>query len=226
MPRRRYSLFLFSCTGPTDPIQAIAEHIVLSFASSSFKTTAIRTYGIIGPNDNNLVPLLATAPRRISFGKGTNLYDFTSAENAALAHVLAVENLLSPPDEVSVSANGKAFFVTDQRPMPMRRLMEMIWECMDYGQVQNESEEIQAPAFVIPIFFAYGLIWIMSLLAKAVRKSPMVSTGELGDGVSVRYFDNSLARDVLGYVPEAKLEDSIRDACRTYKTRQAERRIS
>lgn len=200
--------------------------MVLSSASSSFKTTAIRTNGIIGPNDNNIIPLMAVAPRRISFGKGTNLYDFTSAENAAFAHVLAVENLLSTPREGSVSANGKAFFVTDQRPMPIRRLMEMIWECLDHGQVQHDSEQIQVKPFVVPISLAYAIIWIMSLLAKALRKPPMVTTDELGDGASVRYFDNSLARDVLGYVPRAKLEDSIADACRTYKARQAERRTS
>ncbi|KAE9970227.1 hypothetical protein EG327_010353 [Venturia inaequalis] len=192
--------------------KAVSEHMVLSSASSYFKTAAIRTYGIIGSNDNNLVPLMAVTPRRISLGKGTNLYDFTCAENAALAHVLAVENLLSPSDEGSPSANGKAFFVTDQKPIPMRRLMEMIWECLDHGQVQHDSEEIQGNPIVVPIFLAYAIIWIMSLVAKAFRKPPFVTTDELGAGVSVRYFDNSLARDVLGYVPRARLEDSIRDA--------------
>ncbi|QDS78116.1 hypothetical protein FKW77_004245 [Venturia effusa] len=194
--------------------KAIGENMVLSSASPSFKTTAIRTCGIIGPNETNILPLMAAIPRRISLGKGTNLFDFTSAENVALGHVLAIENLLSSPGEAAVSANGKAFFVTDQRPIPMRRLTEMIWECLDYGQVQTDSEEIQAPPFVIPVFLAYAIIWSIAILAKMFGKSPMLSTNELGDSVSERYFDNSLAKDVLGYVPEARLEDSIRDACR------------
>jgi sterol-4alpha-carboxylate 3-dehydrogenase (decarboxylating) len=194
--------------------------MVLSSASSSFKATAIRTHGIIGPNDSNIVPLLATAPRDVSLGPGTNLYDFSSARNVALAHVLAVENLLCSPAEASKSANGKAFFVTDQRPLPMRRVLEMIWECLDYDQVQNETEEFQAPKFVISIRLAYGIIWTLSFIANLVGKKPWISTSELGDSVSVRYFNNSRARDVLGYVPESKLEDSIRAACRTYKATQ------
>ncbi|TID22302.1 putative hexaprenyl pyrophosphate synthase [Venturia nashicola] len=206
--------------------KAIAEHKVLSSASSGFKTAAIRPCGIIGPNDNTLVPVMAVTPRRISIGRGTNLYDFTSAENAALAHVLAVENLLSPSKEGSLSANGKAFFVTDQRPMPMRRLMEMIWECLDHGQVQTNSEEIQGNPVVVPIVFVYALVWIVSLVANAFGKVPMFTAADLGAGVSARYFDNSLARDVLGYVPRARLEDSIRDACKSYKTRQGELRTS
>jgi nucleoside-diphosphate-sugar epimerase len=102
----------------------------------------------------------------------------------------------------------------------MRRFMEMVWDCLDYGQVQSNDEEIQRPPFVIPVPLAYGIIWCLSLLAKLLRIPSWITTDELGNGVSVRYFDNSLARDVLGYIPENKLEDSIGAACRTYKARQ------
>jgi sterol-4alpha-carboxylate 3-dehydrogenase (decarboxylating) len=200
--------------------QAIAEHIVLSSASSSFKAAAIRTHGIIGANDNNIVPLLATAPRGISLGPGTNLYDFSSASNVALAHVLAVENLLSPKTEATKSANGKAFFVTDQRPLPMKRIMEMIWECLDTDRIENEKGKDQKLKIFIPVRLAYAIIWVLSLLAQVLGKKPWISTNELGDSLSVRYFDNSRAREVLGYVPESKLEEAIRDACRTYKARE------
>jgi sterol-4alpha-carboxylate 3-dehydrogenase (decarboxylating) len=221
--KRRCIIASFFVSFKTDSIQAIAEHIVLSSASSSFKATAIRSHGIIGSNDNNIVPLLATAPRGISFGPGTNLYDFSSASNVALAHVLAVENLLSSSVEAAKSANGKAFFVTDGRPLPMRKIMEMIWECLDHDQIQSKTGKNQPSPFVIPVGLAYSIIWFLSSLAKALGQKPWISAGELGDSVSVRYFDNSRARDVLGYVPESKLEESIQAACRTYKTKQGKK---
>jgi len=98
--------------------------------------------------------------------------------------------------------------------------MEMVWDCMDHDQVQDDTAEPQKKPFVIPVRIANGMIRGSSLLAKVMRKPPWISTKELGDSVSVRYFDNTRARDILGYVPESKLEDSIRDACRTYKARQ------
>jgi sterol-4alpha-carboxylate 3-dehydrogenase (decarboxylating) len=217
LKRRYVDPYESSPVSHTDFVWAIAEHIVLSSASPSFRTTAIRSHGIIGPNDNNIVPLLATAPRSVSFGSGTNLYDFSSASNVALAHVLAIENLLSSQTEAGKSANGKAFFVTDQRPLPMRKVMEMIWDCLDYDNIQNDTERSQAPTIVIPVCLAYGIIWGLSSLAKMLGKEPWISTSELGDSVSVRYFDNSSAKNILGYVPQWKLEDSIRAACRTYK---------
>jgi sterol-4alpha-carboxylate 3-dehydrogenase (decarboxylating) len=193
---------------------------VLKSASPNFKTAAIRTHGIIGANDSNIVPLFATAPRGISLGPGTNLYDFSSASNVALAHVLAVENLLSSSVDAAKSANGKPFFVTDQRPLPMRRVMKMVWECLDHGQIQNERAESKTSVTVIPVRLAYGIIWILSTLAKMLGKNFLISTDELGDSVSVRYFDNSRAKDILGYVPQSKLEDSIQAACKSYQARE------
>jgi sterol-4alpha-carboxylate 3-dehydrogenase (decarboxylating) len=195
--------------------------LVLSAASSQFKTTSIRSHGIIGLNDTNIVPLLAAAPRNISLGPGTNLFDFSSANNVALAHALAVENLLSSSTDPKKSANGKAFFVTDERPLQLRQITDMVWDCLDHSGVQNNTLTKRTFKFVIPIPIAYCIIWLLSFLAKLMGKEPKLSTSELGDSVSVRYFNNSRAREVLGYVPVAKLEDSIRDACKTYKERNS-----
>jgi nucleoside-diphosphate-sugar epimerase len=105
----------------------------------------------------------------------------------------------------------------------MRRVLEMIWECLDHDELQNQSETSHGPSFVIPVRLAYGIIWSVSLLARMLGQKPWISTSELGDSISVRYFDNSQAREVLGYVPEHRLEDSIQLACRTYKTRLGNR---
>ena len=181
----------------------------------SIKTCAIRTHGVIGKQDKNIVPLFATVPRGINIGPGTNLYDFTGAENVALAHVLAVESLLG-----HASANGRAFYVTDGRPKPMRQVMEMVWTELDKEDAEDEPQNLTNPRYPfrkIPIWLIYGILWFVNLVFRIIGKTTPISLKEIGDGVSQRYFDISVAKEILKYDPPVPLEQSIRDACHSYK---------
>lgn len=211
--------------------QAQAERIVLAAASerpsspshSQIKTCALRTHAIIGKHDKNLVPFFARVPRGISIGPGTNLYDFTGVENFALAHVLAVDNLLGPS-----TANGKAFNITDCQPRPMRQVMEMIWAELDKESSDNaaqESTKHRYPYWTVPVWLVCGLLWFVNLLFRLVGKKGPISLEMIGDGLAQRYFDNTRAKEVLGYVPHVPLEQSIRDACDSYKKRTLARHI-
>lgn len=131
----------------------MAELLVLS-DEHPFKTCAIRTHGVIGTNDNNIIPLLVSTPRHISLGAGKNQFDFTGADNVALAHVLALENLLLSHEP---SAHGRAFFVTDGRPLPMRDVQEMIWQEFDAGGAGGKPKYV-----IIPIRLVVAIFWLLS----------------------------------------------------------------
>jgi sterol-4alpha-carboxylate 3-dehydrogenase (decarboxylating) len=207
--------------------KAEAERIVRSAAvnsptsrsQSSIKTCAIRTHGVIGKHDNNIVPLFAQLPRRINIGPGTNLYDFTGVDNLALAHVLAVENLLG-----SATANGKAFFVTDAHPRPMRQVLEMVWTELDSSERVKKAQSMASaedhyPFWIIPVWFVRGVAMSTNFLLRALGKDGLLSVGEINDGICQRYFNNTRAKEILGYVPSVPLEQSIKDACNSYKER-------
>jgi sterol-4alpha-carboxylate 3-dehydrogenase (decarboxylating) len=169
---------------------------------------------VIGTLDQNLFPLVATTPRKISLGAGKNLYDFSSADNVAQAHVLAMENLLfvSGSSGDGESANRRAFFVSDGRPMPFRELQEMIWGVVD--SYDGGQEKSYSKYTVIPVWLFSGMIRLARLLGVKTQIAPQ----EIGDAVAVRYYDISEARRVLGYDPSRKtLEESMKEACRWWK---------
>ncbi|KAK9243531.1 hypothetical protein V1506DRAFT_462772 [Lipomyces tetrasporus] len=203
--------------------KALAESFILSSSTAILPTTAIRTHAVFSANDNNLVPLMLSAPRNIHLGPGKNLYDFTYAPNLALAHVLAAENLLSiSPSEASnpLSAAGKPFFVTNAEPMPFRTFFTMLWAAFD---ASGFSEQAPAKAITIPAPVALCLTWISEKAARIVRKEPFLTVKDLGDGLAQRWFDNSSATTVLGYTPSTSLEQGLKETAKGYVIARQER---
>ncbi|KAK9350025.1 hypothetical protein V1523DRAFT_421076 [Lipomyces doorenjongii] len=202
--------------------KALAESFILSSSTAMLPTTAIRTHAVFSANDNNLIPLMLSAPRNVHIGPGKNLYDFTYAPNLALAHVLAAENLLSiSPTEASnsLSAAGKPFFVTNVEPMPFRTFITMVWAAFD---ASGSSEQAQVKGITIPAPVALFLTWISEKAARIVRKEPPLTVKNLGDGLAQRWFDNSSATAVLGYVPTTSLEQGLKQTAKGYMTARRE----
>ncbi|KAL3423172.1 sterol-4-alpha-carboxylate 3-dehydrogenase [Phlyctema vagabunda] len=201
--------------------KARAEILVLSASTLALPTTALRTHAVFSANDNNMLPLLISAPRNIHMGSGRNLYDFTYAPNLAEAHILAALNLLEvqPIDENNFySAAGKAYFVTNAEPCQFRTFVTAVW--MAYDNVEKSI----AKGTSIPKNFAVPLVWMNEKVSKISGKKPTLTSNALGDSMAARFFDNSRAKEVLGYQPRVKLADAIKEAVRGYKIRLEQER--
>lgn len=106
--------------------KAIAEREVLEANGKGISTVALRPHLIWGPGDPHLLPRLwgrAIAGKLRLIGPGTNRIDTTHVENAALAHVLAVEQL-GPGSTCA----GKAYFVTNGEPLAIKDLFSRFLE--------------------------------------------------------------------------------------------------
>lgn len=104
--------------------KAAAEQAVLARNGSGMATVALRPHLVWGAGDSNLTQRVVERARagRLRFvGDGSNKVDGCYLDNAADAHVLAVEALA--PDAVCA---GKAYFVTNDEPMPTRDLVNGI----------------------------------------------------------------------------------------------------
>jgi sterol-4alpha-carboxylate 3-dehydrogenase (decarboxylating) len=160
----------------------------------------------VGTHDQNLFPLVATSPRRVSLGSGQNLYDFSSADNVAAAHLLAIDNLRAQKEP---SANRRAFFVSDGNPLPFRQLQEMVWREVDG---EEDPQKRYGWYLVMPVWLFTGVLRFAGLFVKTD-----ISPDDIGDAVATRYFDISEARRVLGYEPTKNLQQSMQDACRSWR---------
>ncbi len=95
--------------------KSIAEKKVLKANNPGLLTIALRPHLIFGENDPNLIPRLVKAAKKgrlKQIGDGKNLVDVIYVENAAHAHILALEKLT-----VGSQVCGNAYFLGQESPV-------------------------------------------------------------------------------------------------------------
>jgi sterol-4alpha-carboxylate 3-dehydrogenase (decarboxylating) len=195
--------------------KALAETKLLSLLekNTSPKLCILRLSVLFGPGDTSLVPALYDVMQiplggNIILGNGENMYDITHVKNAAHAHVLAAENLVTPDLAQKDSAAGQTFFISNLEPIRFREFMLATWA--QFGYVPRWSMNISAK-------LAYGALWSIERLMRPFGVVWDVSPGEVVDGCSERWFDCTKAVEILGYQPVLGLDEAIRDACDAHK---------
>lgn len=171
--------------------KVIAEKMVLAANSPELATVALRPHLVWGPGDTNLIPRLVERGRRRllkQVGDGSNLVDITYIDNAALAHVLAAENLAT-----SKTAAGKAYFISQGEPVPLwgfindlfsRINLPLVLKKISYGQAYSAGLALE------------GLYWLLRL-----SKEPLMTRFLAEQLACSHWFSMANARRDLGYEP-------------------------
>ncbi len=182
---------------------ALAEAAVLAAASSDLHVVALRPHLVYGPDDPHLLPRLlarARAGRLRIVGDGANRVSLTYVDNAAVAHLQAVDALVH--DGAASPAHGRAFFINDAEPV-------VLWDWLNrlFGEVGITPVQVRVPAGV-----AYGL----GTLAEGVWSA----FGREGDPPMTRFVARQLAtshtyslapaREAFGYAPDIDGDEAFR----------------
>lgn len=166
-------------------------------------TCALRPSVLCGPGDYQLVPSIhaCIAKYETSFfiGNGFNLWDITHVDNAADAHVLAIENLLS-----SRTAAGEAFFIQNNEPIVFRDFCLAIWA--HFGHVPPFEMHIPKSLAYFAGLACETVTWLMGT-------TTTLSRGSVQDACATRYASGNKAREVLGYEARISIEEAIRLSC-------------
>ena len=96
----------------------------------------------------------------------------------------------------------KTSFVTNAEPMPFGEFLTRVWAAFDGKEPAKGTS--------IPRSLALPLVWMAENIFKALGKKPTLTTKDLGDSLAGRWFDNSRAREVFGYVPKVKIADALK----------------
>jgi len=187
--------------------KAEAEKIVLTANSPDLSTVALRPHLIWGPNDPHLIPRLldrADKGKLKLVGKRKNLVDSTYVENAALAHIMAADNLKpgSPPA-------GKAYFISNGEPVPMAELLNKILACAGKPPVSR----------TVPAWLAYavGAILEFSYSAAKIKSEPIMTRFVAKQLSTAHWFDLSAAKKDLGYQPKISLDKGFELLARSFE---------
>ena len=180
--------------------KALAEQAVLAAnGRDGLYACALRPHLIWGPGDLHLVPRLiarAKAGKLRRVGDGSNLIDTVYVENAAEAHLNAVDRL-GPASPVG----GRAYFISQDEPV----------NCWDW------IDEILSLASVPPVRRAISLqaAWRIGGLLESTyrllgrRSEPRMTRFLAAQLGTSHYFDISRARSDLDYKPRISIADGM-----------------
>lgn len=180
--------------------KAIAEKWVLEQTDENFKAISLRPHLIYGPGDQNLFPRLIDAAKKGRLkrvGDGTNKVDVIYVENAAMAHLNALEKL-----ETNPSINGKAYFLGQESPVV---LWDFIDEILDRAGAPRPKKQISFnKAFKIGSVIEKGL----KLVGVYNVHPPMTRFVALQLSKS-HWFDHKNAERDLDFKPEISIQDGL-----------------
>lgn len=175
----------------------MAEKILRKWEKKGLETVVLRPRGLIGIGDTSLVPRILSANVRTGiplFREGRNLVDLTSVENVALACELAL---------TAENAPGRAFNITNGEPMEFRKILEQFLSAI------GEEPHYRHLPFGVVYALAGGLEWLYHTLRLA-GEPPLTRYTVCTLGYA-QTMNIDPAREILGYVPEKTLAESIRE---------------
>jgi nucleoside-diphosphate-sugar epimerase len=178
----------------------MAEEFVLKSNKVDFFVTALRPHLIFGPKDKNLIPqiLISHRKKRLKIiGDGNNLVDVIFVDNAAKAHLNAVDILFSNPQKIS----GKAYFI-GQGPIKL-------WDFINQVLIHFNERPVDKK---ININIAYFIGYLFELFYNTFKISssvpPMTRFIALQLGKS-HYFSHINSKNDLGEFEIYSIEEGI-----------------
>jgi nucleoside-diphosphate-sugar epimerase len=185
---------------PYPATKLVAEQLMLAANDATLATVALRPRLIWGPGDTQLLPRLVERARagRLRFvGGGYNRMDTTYIDNAAQAHLDALDHLA--PD---AACAGRAYFISNGEPRPVREIVNALLAAAGEAPV-NKS---------IPYPLAYGAGALLELAWRLLRldgEPPM--TRFLAEQLSTpHWYDISAAARDFGFRPAIPFAEGLR----------------
>ncbi len=184
---------------PYPETKAIAERAVLAATDESLNTVILRPHLIWGPQDNHLVPrIIERAARLRQVGNGRNRVDTIYIDNAAWAHLLALEALRRDPGTVS----GRIYFVSDDAPIRLWDMVDRILAAAGKPPVRRMVSARMA--------YAAGALMEWSYRLLGVRSEPPMTRFVARELATDHWFDIRAAKRDLGYAPVVSIDEGMR----------------
>ena len=179
--------------------KAEAERMMLAANGPDLATVALRPHLIWGPGDSQLTARIlarAKAGRLRLVGGGAKLIDSVYIDNAAQAHLLALDRL-APGSPCA----GKAYFITQGEPMPQRDLINGILRA---GGLPPCGKSISPRA-------AYALGAAMEIIWRMLGRTdePVMTRFLARQLATAHWYDISAARRDLGYEPLVTVAEGL-----------------
>ncbi|QSX79052.1 2-alkyl-3-oxoalkanoate reductase [Agrilutibacter solisilvae] len=184
---------------PYAATKLIAEKAVLGANDAGLATVALRPRLIWGVGDNQLVPRLAERARagRLRFvGDGLNRIDTTYIDNAAQAHLDALDHL-----DVGATCAGRAYFISNGEPRSVREIVNALLQAVGAPQVSGSVP--------FPVAYALGTVCEGLWHLLPLRGEPPMTRFLAEQLSTTHWYDMGPARSDFGYVPRVSIDEGL-----------------
>jgi len=184
---------------PYPASKAEAEKMVTAANSTELKTTALRPHLIWGPGDPHFLPRLAAKASggTLALPGPDKLVDAIFVENAALAHLKALDELLG-----AARCAGKAYFVTNNEPMPQGEIIVKLLAAIGIA--------VKIRAVPVGVAKTAGAICETAWRTFGLKSEPPVTRFAVEQLATSHWFDTSAAQRDFGYSPAFTISEGLK----------------
>ena len=181
--------------------KSMAESLILEFSNEQTKTVAIRPHLIWGPGDPHLFPRLLSKAKEGKLkrvGEGSNLVDIVYVENAAIAHVDAMEAINSGKD-----IGGNAYFIGQDKPVNL-------WDFINDILVRAKIDPVEDS---VSYSMAYKVGAILEVCFKTLgilNPEPPMTRFVAMQLAKSHYFSHEKAKRDFGYQSKISVEEGLK----------------
>ena len=180
--------------------KAGAEKLALGRNGDEFAVMALRPHLMFGPGDTQLLPKMLLRARTGGLrrvGNGKNLISVCYVENAAQAHLLALDRL-KPGSPVA----GRVYFINEPEPV----------NCWDFINRLLTGSGLPEIGKSVPAAAAHLAGWLLETVHRALGRpeDPPMTRFLAGQLARNHWFRVDRARRELGWEPEVGLEEALR----------------
>lgn len=179
--------------------KAIAEQEVLAANDAALSTCALRPHLIWGPGDNHLLPRLLARARagRLRFvGSGENKVDTIYIDNAAKAHLQALDNL-----RAGGKCAGRAYFLSNDEPLPLKSIVNRLIACANLPPCDRHIP--------VPLAFAAGAAMELIYRVFSLSGEPLLTRFVVQQLSTAHYYTINAAKADFGYRAEVSIDEGL-----------------
>ena len=185
---------------PYPKTKALSEQQVMAANSPELHTVSLRPHLIWGPGDSHLLPKLLEKAKhgKLKLPGPEKLIDTVYIDNAARAHLLALDKLETHPGTVG----GKTYFISNDEPLPQSRIIS--------GLLKAAGVAVEIQAISPRLAITAGTVIEAGWKLLGLQSDPPLTRWSAEHLSTAHWYDISAAKRDLGYSAEISIEEGLK----------------
>jgi len=185
---------------PYPATKALAEQLVMGANCPELHTVSLRPHLIWGPGDNHLLPHLLERAKagKLKLPGPDKLIDTVYIDNAARAHLLALDRLETTPEIVG----GKTYFISNDEPLPQKQVIG--------GLLKAAGLDVDIQPISPYLAIAAGTVFETTWKLLRLKSEPPLTRWSAEHLSTAHWYDISAAKRDLGYKAEISFVEGLK----------------